>query len=205
MSKKDFICFDLDGTITSQEILPELSKEIGLYEEMAALTEATIKGVIPFRKSFLLRCRLLQSIPLKKVHDIIDNITLNEDIVDFINKHPNQCKVVTGNLDVWIRPLFKKIKCEFFTSKASEKDGFLEAVVDVIDKGDAVSTLKGGRIIAVGDGMGDVRMFENSNIRIAFGGVHDPIKSLIEVSDYICFNQKTLCKLLNTQLLVLPD
>ena len=43
-------CFDLDGTITKDEILPILSREIGLFEEISALTDATINGVIPFRK-----------------------------------------------------------------------------------------------------------------------------------------------------------
>lgn len=202
MKKKPIICFDLDGTITAQEILPELSKEVGLYEEISALTEATIKGVIPFRQSFLLRCKLLQSIPLERVHKIINNIKLNHEIVDFINAHLSQCKVVTGNLDVWVVPLKKKIKCDFFTSVATEKNGYLDEIVKVLDKGDVVKSFSADKIISVGDGMGDVRMFEESDVRIAFSQVHNPIKSLIEVSDYICFNEKTLCKTLSTQLLV---
>ena len=51
MNKKVAFCLDLDGTITREEILPWLARDLGLFEEMLALTEATIKGVIPFERS----------------------------------------------------------------------------------------------------------------------------------------------------------
>ena len=42
-------CFDLDGTITTQEILPLIASELDLYEEILTLTHATINGLIPCR------------------------------------------------------------------------------------------------------------------------------------------------------------
>ena len=51
-------CFDLDGVVTSQELLPLIAEELGYYEEIKALTDATIKGIIPFESSFRLRCRI---------------------------------------------------------------------------------------------------------------------------------------------------
>lgn len=195
------ICFDLDGTITQEEILPKLSEEVGLFNEISALTEATIKGVIPFKQSFLLRCRLLQEIPIKRVHQIMESVRLNQELVSFINDNREVCKVVTGNLDLWISPLKEKIKCDFYTSTALEKGGKLAEITNVLEKGDVISNFKDEKVISIGDGMGDVGMFEKSEIGIAFGRVHPPIASLIEVSDYICFNEKTLCKTLNTLLL----
>ena len=53
-------------------------------------------------------------------------------------------------------------------------------------------------IISVGDGMGDVLMFEESDISIAFGGVHEPIESLMKVSNYLVYDEDSLCRLLNT-------
>ncbi len=52
--------------------------------------------------------------------------------------------------------------------------------------------------MAVGDGMGDVGMFEASDVRIAFGGVHEPIQTLVEVSDFVCFTENSLCNVLST-------
>ena len=45
---KKIFCFDLDGTITTQEILPLIAAELDLYEEISTLTQATINGLIPF-------------------------------------------------------------------------------------------------------------------------------------------------------------
>ena len=44
MSRYIFL-FDLDSTVTKQEILPTISKELGIYEKMTELTESTMSGV----------------------------------------------------------------------------------------------------------------------------------------------------------------
>lgn len=204
-SRKSIVCFDLDGTITAEEVLPRLSRELGLYNEIAALTSATISGVIPFKESFLLRCRLLKDIKIKRVHEIMETIELNLGVVDFINNHKDECLVVTGNLDLWIEPFKKKILCPFVTSLATESpDGNLGEVVSVLDKASFIKDLRSKKryekIVSVGDGMGDVGMFEFSDVKIAFGKVHSPVSSLISVSDYICFSETTLCNILSTQL-----
>ncbi len=53
------IFFDFDGTITRQEVLPLIAREIDMEDEIATLTRATMDGLLDFRKSFRLRCRLL--------------------------------------------------------------------------------------------------------------------------------------------------
>ena len=37
-------CFDLDNTITRQEILPVLADDLGLADDMAVLTRLTMDG-----------------------------------------------------------------------------------------------------------------------------------------------------------------
>ena len=44
--------FDLDSTVTKQEILPTIAQNIGKLKEMRELTEATMRGEIPFKTSF---------------------------------------------------------------------------------------------------------------------------------------------------------
>ena len=191
-------CFDLDGTLTRAELLPMIANEIGLHEEISALTEATIKGVIPFRKSFLLRCRLLNEISVSRVNEIVQNIPLYDGIVDFINANSF---IVTGNLDVWVSCLQHKINAKFYCSKASIQDDFIKSIDMVLEKSDAIDEIRRlgfDHIIAIGDGMGDVSMFEKSDIGIAFGATHSPIQSLIEHSNYITYSDTALCKLLNT-------
>ena len=48
------IAFDLDGTVTKVETLPLLAEELDLADEMKLLTDLTLSGKIPFKKSFFL-------------------------------------------------------------------------------------------------------------------------------------------------------
>ena len=97
MSRYIFL-FDLDSTITRQEILPTIAREVGVYEQMSKLTESSMRGEIPFKQSFLQRVELLKQVPVSQVQDIVAHIDLNERLVDFIKEYKNRSYIVTGNL-----------------------------------------------------------------------------------------------------------
>ena len=86
MSRYVFL-FDLDSTVTKQEILPTIAKRLGIYEQMSALTEKTMQGEIPFKQSFLQRVDLLKDVPVSEVCAMVENIQLNERLVDFIKRN----------------------------------------------------------------------------------------------------------------------
>ena len=198
-------CFDLDGTISKMEILPIIAKEIDIFEEIEALTEATIKGIIPFNRSFQLRVKLLSEIPIKRVQDLVMDIPLHDEIVNFIKNNSANSYVITGNLDVWIEELImKKLGRQYFSSKAEIGSNRIIRISSILNKGVVIKELKqlhkNHQIISIGDGMGDVPMHLEADIGIAFGAVHPPIETLINVSNYIIYEEKTLCRLLNTLL-----
>ena len=116
---KTAFCFDLDGTVTKQEILPLISKEVELHEEISLLTQLTLDGLIPFQNSFKLRVKLLSTIAISTVAKVVDKVILDQYILDFIHHNKDNCYIVTGNLDVWVKELIEtKIKCNYFSSKA---------------------------------------------------------------------------------------
>ncbi|MBH3386258.1 MULTISPECIES: HAD-IB family phosphatase [Pseudomonas] len=195
-------CFDLDGTLTRQELLPLIASSVGLEDEISALTQATIEGLLPFDKSFKLRVRLLRDARLDWIHEALErDVEFDEAILEFIAAHPDQSFVVTGNLDLWVRPVLDKLGIRSFTSLARlDEQGQLDGVERILHKGDAVNSLRSRfeRIVAVGEGMNDVAMFEAADWRIAFGGVHAPNKELVKLSDFVTYNGKALCRLLST-------
>ena len=67
MTKKVFFAFDLDGTVTKEEILPLLARELGLESEMRILTDLTLNGTIEFHQSFILRVAILKAIPISRI------------------------------------------------------------------------------------------------------------------------------------------
>ena len=201
LDMKTAFCFDLDGTVTSEELLPLISREVDLYDEIECLTEATIKGFIPFESSFNLRCKLLSTVSVSRITQVVLNVGLYKMITTFINERSNKnnCFVITGNLDCWINPLRQKINCTFFSSLAIVENDQLISVEKVIDKSNPIKELRQSfdRIVAIGDGMGDVSMFEEADIAIAYGATHEPVQSLIEYSDFLVYDERSLCTILN--------
>lgn len=86
MSEYIFL-FDMDSTITQKEVLPEVSKRIGRLDEMRKLTEATMRGEIPFRTSFLNRVKILSDISVAEVNQAVSEIPLNPYIAEFIEQN----------------------------------------------------------------------------------------------------------------------
>lgn len=189
--------FDLDSTITRQEILPTVSKTFGAYKEMEMLTEKTMNGELPFKQSFLQRVELLKDIPVEEINSLIGNIELNEELVSFINEYNNRCYVVTGNLDVWIKKLIDRIGItdNLFCSKAITLDGYVDKVLSVLDKHSVVNQIV-LPFVAVGDGNNDAEMIDAAEIGIGFGGVREIAPSVLECCTHAVYDEKSLVRLL---------
>lgn len=192
--------FDLDGTVTSLELLPLIATELDLLCEIRLLTRLTLDGTIGFEESFRLRCAILQSIPISDVQEIVAETPLNEDIAEFITKNADRCSVVTGNLDVWIRPILERVGCRFFSSTAITDGNRIVRLDRVLHKSTPIHELKihAERVVAIGEGANDLPMFEAADIGVAYGGVHPPAPMLLEISDYLTFDGGALCRLLST-------
>lgn len=196
MSRYIFL-FDLDSTITRQEILPTISKNVGMFEKMSLITESTMRGEIPFKQSFLQRVELLKSIPVNKVEEIVANIELNEKVVDFICKNKDRCCILTGNLDVWIEKLIKKIGMygKVYCSKALVRGNYIEDVYSIVDKGAVVSQMA-LPFVAIGDGNNDAEMIEAAEIGIGFGGVRSIAPAVLECASHAIYDEDKLVEFL---------
>lgn len=193
-------CFDLDGTLTQRELLPLIANEIGLEHEFNVLTNLTINGLISFEDSLRLRFAILKQIPVATVQQIICNVTMYENIIDFIEKNSERCFIITGNLDIWIAPLMNKIGCHYFASKTSLDNGVLNSLDYIMNKADAINSLRKAhpehKIIALGDGINDYPMFEAADSAVCVGLTHKPAYALIAKSNYVVYQESTLCRLL---------
>ncbi|MBP7967763.1 HAD family phosphatase [Candidatus Woesebacteria bacterium] len=192
---KHHFAFDLDGTVTKHEVLPIIAKELGIEEEMALLTRRTMDGEIPFEHSFTMRVDMLKAIPISDVQHIVAQVPLSERIVAFIQEHTDRCHIVTGNLNVWIKLLTEKIGCNVLSSDADFENDTLKGIKKILRKKD-IHTHVTAPVVAIGDGNNDVEMLMHAPVSIAYGGVHAPAPTLLEVSHYAIYDEKTLCDML---------
>lgn len=197
MSRYIFL-FDLDSTITRQEILPTIARKVGVYEQMSTLTESSMRGEVPFKQSFLQRVELLKQIPISQVQDIVSHIELNERLLEFIKDYKNRSYIVTGNLDVWIDGLIEKLGMEknVFSSKALVEDGYVQDVFNIVDK-DAVIRQMVLPFVAVGDGNNDAEMIEAAEVGIGYGGVRPVAPSVLECATHVAYQEDILVDFLN--------
>ena len=200
MSEYIFL-FDLDSTITRKEILPTIAEKVNRQKEMRNLTEATMRGEIPFKSSFLKRVDILSVMNVSETRAMITEIPLNENIAQFIRENHERCYVVTGNLDVWIKDLMKKIEVEghVYCSRANVKADRITQVVSVIDK-ELTAKQFVQPLVVVGDGDNDSGMAQVADISVGFGGIRDIAPSLIQNIDYAFYDDKRCSEFLRTLL-----
>ncbi len=189
--------FDLDSTITRQEILPTIARQFGVFEEMSTLTECTMRGELPFKQSFLQRVELLKQISVSEVCELIGEIQLNEPLVEFIRRHRNRCYIVTGNLDLWIEKLIQKLGMEknTFCSKALVEHDHIQDVSSIVDKNAVIGQMV-LPFVAVGDGNNDAEMIEAAEIGIGYGGVREIAPSVLACASHAVYQEQKLVEFL---------
>jgi phosphoserine phosphatase len=188
--------FDLDGTLTRHEILPEIARELGMREEMAELTRRTMDGEVPFEASFRQRVDMLRDVPISRVAAIVDRVPLDPHLAGFLRRNRDRCWIVTGNLDVWVRRVAERLGVPMMSAVAVTSGDHVVGVRSLIDKAEALGRLE-GPVVAIGDGMNDCLMIQRADVGVAYGGVHPPVASLLESADVAIYDPEQLCRFLN--------
>lgn len=188
--------FDLDGTVTTEETLPLISKHFECAEQISELTRRTVAGNVPFVESFIRRVNILGHFSVTEVSDLLSTVSLYPSISEFIHHHIKDCIIVTGNLSCWCESLFKKIGCQCFGSIAEIKDDKVFKIKTILRKEQIVDQLKasGETVVFIGDGNNDLEAMRHSDISIAAGLTHSPAQSLLSICDYVIFNEEALCR-----------
>lgn len=198
MEKTKFI-FDLDGTVTSEETLPLMANHFNVEEEIENLTKETIQGNIPFVESFIRRVFILGKLPVTDVADLLETTKLYPKLLDFIQKHKDDCAIATGNLKCWSYKLLQKIGCKYYCSDSIVENNRVVKLTKILRKEQVVEQYQqdGFKVVFIGDGNNDLEAMRIADVAIAVGTTHYPSKSILPITDYLIFNEEALCRQLS--------
>lgn len=179
------ICFDMDSTLINIECIDEIADAVGKKEEVAAITEAAMRGEITnFKDSLIRRVALLQGAPAGALQEVYDQrLRLNPGAQELLAAAQTagwRTLLVSGGFTYFAQRVQARLNIDVSHSNVLEiVDGKLTGKV----LGDIVDGLAKMRhmmelcdqigcdptqAIAVGDGANDLMMMGAAGLSVAY-------------------------------------
>lgn len=175
--------FDMDSTLIHQECIDELAKLAGSGEQVAAITEAAMRGELDFNGALIARVATLKNLPLTAIDEVIAALTFQPGIQAFAARARAE-RVLLSLVSGGFVPFAEHVREQlgFHRSRANvlaEQDGLLTGTVlgDIVNAGVKAATLQAHcielgcsarEVVAVGDGANDRDMARAAGISVAF-------------------------------------
>lgn len=177
------VCFDMDSTLIQAEVIDELARRHGVYEEVAAVTERAMRGELDFQQSFRERMAKLKGLDEAVLAEIAEELPLM-DGVERLMKHLKRLgyrtAILSGGFTYFARHLQEKLGFdEIHANELLIENGKVtgevrEPILDASRKAELLREIAAReglameQTIAVGDGANDLKMLAAAGLGIAF-------------------------------------
>ncbi|CAM3084321.1 phosphoserine phosphatase SerB [Tsukamurella hominis] len=180
---KRLICFDVDSTLVQGEVIEMLAARAGKEAEVAAVTEAAMRGELDFEQSLHARVQNLAGLPASVIDDVAAGLQLTpgaRTTIRTLKRLGYRCGVVSGGFTAVIEPLAQDLELDFVRANTLEViDGVLTGRVigEVVDRPGKARALQEfadtfgvpvEETVAVGDGANDIDMLSAAGLGVAF-------------------------------------
>ncbi|OHV05379.1 phosphoserine phosphatase SerB [Mycobacterium talmoniae] len=180
---KRLIVFDVDSTLIQGEVIEMLAARVGKEAEVAAITEAAMRGELDFTASLQQRVATLAGLPAAVLDEVADELELTpgaRTTLRTLRRLGYQCGVVSGGFRQVIEPLAEELMLDFVAANRLEiVDGKLtgRVVGEIIDRAGKAKALRDfaaqagvpmQQTVAVGDGANDIDMLSAAGLGVAF-------------------------------------
>jgi phosphoserine phosphatase len=177
------VAFDMDSTLIQAEVIDELAKLAGVGEQVAAITEAAMRGELDFQASFRRRVSLLKGLPEAALAQVVDSVQLMdgaERLTGTLRRLGYKTAILSGGFTFVGRELQRRLGIDYLHANELDiRDGVVTGEVngDIVDGARkaalltaiaAKENLSMEQVIAVGDGANDLPMLRLAGLGIAF-------------------------------------
>ncbi|MCR2785785.1 MULTISPECIES: phosphoserine phosphatase SerB [unclassified Microbacterium] len=183
MPARFLVVFDADSTLIRNEVIELIADEAGRGAEVAAATEAAMRGEVDFAASLRSRVAQLQGVPVAFFARVLARVepTLGaQALIDEIHDRGGVAAVVSGGFHEILDTVAPGLAVDVWrANRLVAADGALTGVVDggIVDAAAKAAALREwathhgvplSRTIAIGDGANDLQMMAAAGLGLAF-------------------------------------
>jgi len=177
------VVFDADSTIIRNEVIELIADEAGRGAEVAAATEAAMRGEVDFATSLRSRVSELTGVPIASFGRVLSRIEPTpgvHELIAAIHERGGVAAVVSGGFHEILDTVAPDLGVDVWrANRLAVADGILTGSVDgdIVDAAAKASALREWSLsygvapettIAVGDGANDLMMMDAAGLGIAF-------------------------------------
>lgn len=177
------VVFDMDSTLIQAEVIDELAREAGVGEQVAAVTEAAMRGELDFDQSLRQRVAKLEGLPAEAMQKVAQRLELTEGaqtLMHHLRTFGYTTAVLSGGFTYFGEHLQRILGLDHVHANELEiVDGKLTGRVvgrivngqrkaELLDEIAAAQGIDPRQVIAVGDGANDLPMLNRAGLGIAF-------------------------------------
>jgi phosphoserine phosphatase len=179
------LAMDMDSTVINIECIDEIADYCGKKAEVAAITEATMRGEIKdFNESLTRRVAILKDLPANALQEVLDQrLRLNPGAMEWLRAAKQAglyCILVSGGFTFFAKAVAERLGFDAFHANVLDIEGgaLTGRVNGEIVNGEVKKRLmlqacadRGvdpSQAIAVGDGANDLPMMSTAGLSIAY-------------------------------------